>query len=446
MGRDKSSMAREWILDLLESGRFDVGDRLPGAREIAYETGMSLLTAQAAIKTLERDGVLELHPRTGAFVKADWRKVPLESRLFHFSPSLPWMPRFAKIIQRRMPAVKLAKAFECGIFEMRTTTDLLSHRVDYKDVSGFFKEAYPDQSPFYEKPFQGFRQDGRLLGVPFIFSPRAIVYNPAIFKGRGCPEPHSAWTWDEFIGSIRALKAAGQPKDEIFSLEFHAVEWMNFVLRTGGSLFDPSAADPVRIDSPETRKGLRLYKQIQMELGVDRSHGSANTGEAMINGKLAMTLIPRELRAYLKAASFDSWKAVPLPSVPGGMDANTQATDLLCVRRECKDSDLAVELIRFLLSEEVQDFIGAEKYGIPIRKSSALKSLDPDSPRDKVFFDQIDFMRVDYNLDSADILCMINEGIGSIWRDDADINATTSEIASALRTYLKIRKYGEMRR
>ena len=444
MAQDKISTAREWLLARMESGSFGEGDRLPGARELASETGISLLTAQAAIKTLARDGVLELRARSGCYVKPGWRDVPLESRLYHFSPGLPWVPRFERLMARRLPSMKLSRSFRNGIFEVRTTLDLLSHRSDYMDVSRLFREAFPDSSVFYDRPFRGFRQDGRLLGVPFIFSPRVIVYNRKVFKSRGCPEPRPGWTWDGFIDTLRMLKAAGQPKDRIFSLTNVPHDWMNFVLIAGGSLFDPSASDPVRIDSDATRRGLRLYSQVQAELGNGLAWSAdSHDGALFVNEGMAMAIMPREFRTWLGARSFEAWGAIELPSIPDGVRANVQGTDLLCVRRECKDHDLAIELMRFLLSEETQDFIGDEKYGIPIRKSSAMKSLDARSPRDKVFFDQIENMSADYNLDSPDLSAMISEGLSNIWRSGSDIDSTTAEIASAVRTYLKVKSYGK---
>jgi len=446
MSVDKASVARERILDLLDSGSFAAGDRLPGAREIAEDTGVSLLTAQAAIKTLERDGILELRPRSGAFVKEGWQEVAVESNFVHFDLELPWMGRFEALLKSRLPSVRLAKAFRKGVIEMRTTITLQSNRHDYIDMDGIFRDAWPDDSPFFSAPFKGFRQNGKLLGVPFIFSPRAIVYNPEVFKKRGCKEPQAGWTWDEFLGSIKALREAGHPKDRIFNLNSETTTWMSFVLLAGGSLFKPDDADPVKIDSPETRRGLRLYSEIQKELGL--GSGSIVEGGAaslFIDESLAMTLMPREVRCWLSLAGFESWSAVPMPSLPGCSSSfsNTQATDLICVRRECRDKAFAAEFVRLALSEEFQDFIGGEKYGVPVRKSSAMKSLDRKRPGDKVFFEQIDAMSADYNFESPDIAAMLYEGIGAIWTQGAEIDATTAELASAIRTYLKVKSYAE---
>jgi ABC-type glycerol-3-phosphate transport system substrate-binding protein len=446
MGNDKTEEAREMILDLLETGSFKGGDKLPGAREIAAKAGISLLTAQAAVKTLERDGLIELRARSGCYLREEWRDVPVDSRVFHFSRNLPWMPRFEKLLASEFPDLKISSSFGRCVFEFRTTTELLSRAHDYMDLARLFKEACPDPSLFFEAPFRSFRQNGRLVGVPFIFSPRVLIYNTEIFKRRGCEEPRPGWTWDDFIGTVRALRAAGQPREEIYTFSTHPTEWMNFVFASGGALFDPSGKDPVRIDSPQTRRGLSLFKELQRELGVARDWSFIEQhGARLMEGRMAMTILPRELRSWFKAASFENWGAVPLPSIDG-RGANTQATDLLCVRRECRDFDKAVALIRFALSKKVQDFIADERYGIPIRKSSAARSLEKGSSRDQVFFDEAARTSAEYHLDSPELSNMIADGIGAIWRQDADIDATTAELASAIRTYLKVKKYGESRR
>lgn len=435
----KTEMARERILDMLESGDFKAGDKLPGAREIAAGTGTSLLMAQAAVKTLERDGILEAVPRSGAYLKEGWNFCVMDSNVVFYSPSLPWMPAFEKRLKRKFPGLRLSRKFKRGMLELATTSTVLSNRSDYLDMAPIFKEAFPDQSVFYDEPFKSFRQDGKLLGVPFIFSPRALIYNTDIFKRHSCPTPRPDWTWDDFIGTIRTLRKS-LPGTSIFNFSCGSFLWTNFVFHAGGCLFDPAAADPVKLDSRQTLRGLRLFSQIQRELGLKPGE---STNASFEKGELAMALQPREILAWFGHLGFKSWNAVPLPTLPGGTGKNTQATDLVCVRRECRDKALAVEFLRFMLSKEIQDFIGAERYGIPIRRSSAGRSVDPSAPGDKVFFDEMANMSAEYNFDSPEISAMVAEGISRIWREGAPLEETAGEIASALRVYMKVRSYAK---
>lgn len=444
--KNKIATARENILDMLEQGLFKAGDRLPGAREIAARTGMSLLMAQSAVKTLERDGILETLPRSGAYIKQGWEQCVIESNLVFYRTDLPWIPAFEKLLQERFPDLRPSRKFKRGMIEFGTTAAVMTRRNDFLDMTPLFKEAFPDPSCFYEKPFRSFREDARLFGVPFIFSPRIIIYNPEIFKKFSCPEPHEKWTWNEFITSVKKLKKH-LDGTEVFNFSDSTPIWMSFIFNTGGSLLEPGSPDPVRINTEQTRAGLQLLKELQNTLGLKSAkEGKKTSWERFAEGKLAMMLEPREVCTFFKPLGVRKWNAVPMPTVPGTVGGTTQATDLICVRRECKDKDMAVEFLSFILSEEVQDFIGQAHYGIPIRKSSAEKSLDRTNPGDKVFFDEIPRMSAGYNFDSYEIQALIADGIGRIWNENAPIEEATEELASVLKVYLKIKSYAKPKR
>lgn len=59
--------------ELILSGRFAPGDRLPSERELASELGASRPIVHAALRELELRGLVKVEPRRGVFV-ADWRR------------------------------------------------------------------------------------------------------------------------------------------------------------------------------------------------------------------------------------------------------------------------------------------------------------------------------------------------------------------------------------
>lgn len=122
--------------------------------------------------------------------------------------------------------------------------------------------------------------------------------------------------------------------------------------------------------------------------------------DSFVSGETAFLLSERESLCYLKHRNFNDWGVVPLPRMPGGKNVMAQATDLLCVRKECVDPERIRAFLAFMLSEEVQDYIATEKYGIPIRKSSAQKSIDLTDRRDLLFLSEMNSMSAEYNLDS----------------------------------------------
>src|SRR5690606_23307597 len=119
------------------------------------------------------------------------------------------------------------------------------------------------------------------------------------------------------------------------------------------SLFRPDEDDPVGLDSPETLAGLKRFAALGAELGLENFDGDAFQ-EAFFNGEAAMQVGGRELMHDLAAADNETWTAVPLPLMPGGLDVTAQATDLICVRASCATSALARRYVRTMLSERVQ--------------------------------------------------------------------------------------------
>ena len=117
-----------------------------------------------------------------------------------------------------------------------------------------------------------------------------------------------------------------------------------------------------------------------------------------------------------------------------------QSTDLLCIRKECVDPELAAEFLHFMLSEEVQDYIAAEKYGIPVRKSSAQKSIDVSDPRDILFLTEMESMSAEYNLDSPELTRLIQGGIRRIINNGTlPLKQSLEELAQAVRVFLLIK-------
>ena len=193
------------------------------------------------------------------------------------------------------------------------------------------------------------------------------------------------------------------------------------------------------IDAPQSREGIAKVKEIYQVLGIDQKWPDPDKYEdAFHRGKCAFFMSPRQNTDF---KSKTVWRNAPLPLIPGGSDLSAQATDLLCVRKQGADPALTRKLIRLILSREIQDEIGARRYGIPIRKSSAMKSFDMEDPRDTLFLSEMTKISAEYNFDSRELTNLILHGLHEIWLNDADIDQTIEELAAALRTVLKYRRF-----
>lgn len=64
---DLTERLRDQIVNALHVGRVHGGDRLPGVRDVARDTGANPRTVAKAYRELEREGLVEMRPRSGVY-------------------------------------------------------------------------------------------------------------------------------------------------------------------------------------------------------------------------------------------------------------------------------------------------------------------------------------------------------------------------------------------
>ena len=436
--KDKISQVRDYLLDRIESGEYPAGSSIPSARKLGESIDASFAMILQAVNALAGAGILHCVSRQGSVVRPDWQERLMPNHFVLFNPSLPWIPGFRKLFEARLPDLRFCTEFQRGVFEIRTTIPLQMRRSEYLDLTPYLRELFPDRSLFFESPFRSFLEpDGSIRGVPFIFSPRVMFCNPQLLKESGLEEPSEEWTLDDFLLLLSRLSGKVS-KERLLNYSAGAFFWMNFVFRSGGMLIDPFAENPVRIDSPETIRGIELVRKLRNIVSADLS--GLSWQKEFCEGRMPFVLAEREFLCTLRAEGMTDWRVLPLPRIPGGVNRMAQATDLICVRKECVDRELILEFLRFMLSEEVQDYIAGEKYGIPIRKSSAQKSIDLSDPRDILFLREMNSMSAEYNLDSPELMDLIQDGVGRVINDDSlPLKESLEDLAHAVRLFLAIK-------
>ena len=437
--KDKISQVRDYLLDRIESGEYPAGSPIPSARKLGESIDASFAMILQAVNALAGAGILHCVSRQGSVVRPDWQERLMPNHFVLFNPSLPWIPGFRKLFEARLPDLRLCTEFQRGVFEIRTTIPLQMRRSEYLDLTPYLRELFPDRSLFFESPFRSFLEpDGSIRGVPFIFSPRVMFCNPRLLQKCGVEMPSEDWTFDDFLQILLRLNQK-IPKESLLNYSTGAFFWMNFVFRSGGMLIDPTSENPVRIDSPETVRGIVAVRNLRRMLSMEKAD-SWDWKQEFCGGRMPFVLAERELLCTLRAEGMSDWNVLPLPRIPGGASRMAQATDLICVRKECVDREQILEFLRFMLSEEVQDYIAEEKYGIPIRKSSAQKSIDLSDPRDILFLKEMTSMSAEYNLDSPELMELIQDGIGRIINDDSlPLKESLEDLAHAVRLFLEIK-------
>ena len=140
---NKYTQVRNYVLGLLERGKLTGEGKLPGARELASQLGISLLTVQNALETLVNEGVLRVIPRQGTFADPAWESRILQSNVSFYMPEkhLPWSFLFREIVAERLPQLHLTHRMRNGIFEIRPTLDVQIRHKAYLDAEPFFRKC-----------------------------------------------------------------------------------------------------------------------------------------------------------------------------------------------------------------------------------------------------------------------------------------------------------------
>lgn len=431
---DKLQGAREYILRKIEDGTLPGGAKLPAAREYAGECGVSLAIMQMAFTSLTRDGILNSVPRQGTYVREDWRDRILPGSFQTFRST--WKEVLGDLLARDLPEVRVCDKFKNGMYEIVTTWTAQFRQEEYLDLAGFLEEVYPDRGDFFLSQFHSAcSRDGRLYGIPLIFSPWVIACNIDMIRAAGAEVPQPGWLWEDFLALVRRLRKV-YSADQTLSLLPLSSLWVNFLFRSGGAIIvRENGKYEVRLDDPRTMNGFRRIFELQRLLGNEREISTYNGAKQnFLDGKSALFGGTRE---DMNFHSDMNWTCVPLPLVPGGSDRQRQAGDLFCVRKQVNNFDEVKAMIRLLLSEEVQQRLGKIRYGIPIRRSAAIRSIDEEDPRDAIFFSEMARIAPDCTLAWPELYRMVFRCMDRIWEEHLDPEEVVPELAAAMRVFIR---------
>ena len=433
MKLDKNLEIRNLLLDKIERGEWRPGAKLPGARQLAGEVGCCFTHLQSVLESLVQQGILLSVPRSGTYVRENWEKRLLQGtlRLHRAAPEDCTRQVYSAPISQEHPELRLTWKFDRAVYEIQVSHYLLGHHSQYLDLGPIFRKLYPAPSAFFPAPFRQFLVNGKLCGIPLLFSPRIIAYNRELFKQCGVELPRPGWSWEEFIACIRKLRSK-LPAERVFPFNHALYEFYPIAARFGGRIIEPDQPDPVRVDAPEMLRGLDHYLMLRDLLGPEE--GPVNYTD------VALRITTREQLAHeLTRENFARIGGVELPMPDNGCDVNVQAAELLCVRNECADLAQAERLIEFLLSEPMQDRIGQSRYGIPVRRSSAAFSMNPYESTDALFLQEMEKPAAGYNLFTPEFYTIVDRSCNLFNRQSREEAVrTVRELGATLRFLTRI--------
>ena len=131
-----------------------------------------------------------------------------------------------------------------------------------QDKAGFLKDITKEvasvEATMSPSAVDAFKVDGKAVGVPFEMGEVAFYYNKKLFEKAGV-KAEDIKTWDDFLGAVKKLKAAGiVPLDvgagEKWPMHFY---YSYLVMRVGGehALTDAKAGKNGGFKSDDLRQG-----------------------------------------------------------------------------------------------------------------------------------------------------------------------------------------------
>jgi multiple sugar transport system substrate-binding protein len=250
-------------------------------------------------------------------------------------------------------------------------------------------EPYADQieADFYPTLVESFTYEDTFYCAPKDFSTLALVINNAAWEKAGLTEADYPTTWDD----LRAV-AEKLTKGDQAGLSF-GPEWQRvgtFMAQAGGGLVDDAGS--ANVDTPENAEALTFVKEMLADgaaaypSAVDSGWG----GEAFGTGRAAMTIEGNWVVGALTNDFPDvAYTVVPLPEGPGG-SGTLQFTNCWGIAADSDNKEAAIELVRYLVSDE-QQMTFAEGFGVMPSVESVRDQWTEQFPEQSAFIEGVDY-------------------------------------------------------
>lgn len=210
--------------------------------------------------------------------------------------------------------------------------------------------------------------DGKIYGVPKDKDTVGLVYNKEMFDAANVAYPDETWTWDTLVEASQAIYDATGKYGYMAYADDQLGYW-NFVYQNGGYILneDKTAAG---FDVPETIEAMKFYIGLQSYDWCPDQNYFAETapGNAFFSEQGAMFLegdwnIMSEMKNYPEMQG--KWDVAVLPSSPDGGRATISNGLCYATSANNQNSEVVLDFLRFLGSEEGQRIQGESGAAIP---------------------------------------------------------------------------------
>jgi ABC-type glycerol-3-phosphate transport system substrate-binding protein len=386
----KSKNIERQILSDIYSGRYV--DRLPSEKKLAKLYKTTPVTAAKILNRLKDKKIVDRISGRGTFIKPGGlcRKVKL---CLSFLDEM--MEKIKLELKRLFPEteIEFVEKGNKNILELMEETDIIyltSYFPDSRDKyfaplpENLINEAQNDDK-YYSGAFMTHYHNNSYYAVPCCASPCVLAYNKELFQKYFAPNAPASLSLNDLLNINEKLK------DEDIAL----IDCNGFMRGT--------VIDFIFSQMPErevNRRNLNNTSWEHISSGFEKLdkllNDSINKKADFKKGKAVFTKLCRQTMIRRYPDLDFAWDVIPASF--GRNRLSISASESLAVSANAENKEKLFEICRAFLEPSIQDIIGKYKYGVPILKSSALKSMDSHQFRDDVFFNEMKNVVFKYEL------------------------------------------------
>jgi len=213
--------------------------------------------------------------------------------------------------------------------------------------------------------------DGKLYGIPYVFSTPTLFYNANLFRQAGLDPDKAPQTWDEVKQYALQLKErTGKAGVNVSCLGTFDWCFQGMVRSNGGRVLSEDRTT-LTFDQPEAVAAVAMWQDL-VKSGAHPPLQSSEATQAFQTGDMGMYLTSSVLQASLLAASKDKWelRATGMPAFAGKPVRPTNSgSAVFILANDPVKQRAAWELAKFLTSERGYTIITSQIGYLPLRPS-----------------------------------------------------------------------------
>jgi ABC-type glycerol-3-phosphate transport system substrate-binding protein len=231
---------------------------------------------------------------------------------------------------------------------------VLADQGAFSDLLPLFKADKRNTDDLVEALVQMATWKGKLVGIPMSPEPLAVYYNKEWFDKAGIPYPKGEWTWEQFLNTSIALKAANTVAGkEVFgsAIPFDLQMFESLAQSSGQSVLSPDGNRTTGYlnSKPVTEAFTLLLTHMNTTRASKAVGNSANAVVSeMTNNTSGMAVGQSIVYASLSNGATTKGKIgiAPLPKLNKGVRANALYFSTLSIASASKQKELAWKFMK----------------------------------------------------------------------------------------------------